>query len=407
MFSWLLIDCLLHIRHGNRYTALYIYYANGLVLKVAFFSNQFSDIRGHGIARYARELFDSLLATQPSLDITPVSAWSGLAGRELDNLKTETGLQVLPWGRKLTPLAWAFLNNPKMESALSTPVDLVHSVALGYPVATNKPYVVTVHDLGPLTHPEYFTSKGTWIMQRSLTKMVKQADGIICVSQSTANELESYVKEPIAERIHVIHEGISPHLGGALNDSGAQLLSELGIGDTPFILSAGAISPRKNTLGIIEALAQLADIIPHHLVLVGGDGWSMDKVYETLGSSAIAERVHITGYVSDEQLKGLFAAASAYLHPSLYEGFGLTLLEAMAQNCPVVTSNVYSLPEVAGDAAILVDPTSVDEIAEAIRAICTDSFLAQDLAARGRERIKAFSWDACAEGVMKVYQSVL
>ena len=131
------------------------------------------------------------------------------------------------------------------------------------------------------------------------------------------------------------------------------------------------------------------------------------KVYEELGSSAIADRVHLTGYVSDEQLKGLFGAASAYLHPSLYEGFGLTLLEAMAQNCPVVTSNVYSLPEVAGDAAVLVDPGSVDEIAEAIRGICTDSVLAADLAARGKERIKAFSWGDCAAGVMDVYRGVV
>ncbi len=397
----------MHIHHRNGYTALYIRHANGLVLKVAYFSNQFSDIRGHGIARYARELFESLQATHQSLDITPVSAWSGLVGSELDRLKAETGLQVLPWGRKLTPLAWTFLNTPKMESALSTPVDLVHSVALGYPVATNKPYVVTVHDLGPLTHPEYFTSKGTWIMKRSLAQMVKQADGIICVSQSTADELESYVKEPIADRIHVIHEGVSPHLASAPDESGAQLLDDLGIGDRPFILSAGAISPRKNTLGIIKALAQLADVIPHHLVLVGGDGWSMDEVYETLGSSAIAERVHMTGYVSDEQLKGLFAGASAYLHPSLYEGFGLTVLEAMAQSCPVVTSNVYSLPEVAGDAAVLVDPTSVSEIADAIEGVCMDSALASDLALRGRERIKVFSWDSCAQGVMDVYRQVI
>ena len=397
----------MHVRRCNGYTALYILYANGLVLKVAYFSNQFSDIRGHGIARYARELFESLRVTQPSLDITPVSAWSGLVGLELDRLRTETGIQVLPWGRKVTPLAWTFLNAPKIESSLPNPVDLVHSVALGYPIATRKPYVVTVHDIGPLTHPEYFSPKGAWIMKRSLAQMVRKADGIICVSQSTADELESFVGSTVADRISVVHEGISPHFATPPDDSCAQLLEKLGIGDTPFLLSAGAISPRKNTLGIIKALARLADVIPHHLVLVGGDGWSMDEVYEELGSSAIADRVHLTGYVSDEQLKGLFGAASAYLHPSFYEGFGLTLLEAMAQNCPVVTSNVYSLPEVAGDAAILVDPTSVDEIAEAIRAVCTDSSLAANLIARGRERIKAFSWGACANGVMNVYRGVL
>ncbi len=376
-------------------------------MRVAYFSNQFADRHGHGLARYARELFDALLRLDGDADIMPVAAWSMRAAAELKELQSRTGIHLLPWGQKATPLAWTVLNGPRIEAWLPGPVDLVHAVALGYPIATDKPYVVTVHDLGPLTHPEYFSPKGAWIMKRSLAQAVKKADGIICVSQSTANELESYVGGNIADRIRVIHEGISPRFVTPPDDAGAKLLQTLGIGDVPFILSAGAISPRKNTLSIIKALTQLADRIPHHLVLAGGDGWSMQKVREELGGSAIAERVHMAGYVSDAQLKSLFGTASAYLHPSLYEGFGLTVLEAMAQGCPVVTSNVYSLPEVAGDAAILVDPTSVDEIADAIEAICTDSALAADLAARGRERIKAFSWEACAAGVMDVYRGVL
>ena len=304
-------------------------------------------------------------------------------------------------------MAWALLNVPKLESALSVPVDLVHSVSLGYPIATKKPLVITVHDIGPLTHPEYFSTRGSWIMKRSLAQAVRKADAIICVSHSTARELEAYSGQSVTERVSVVHEGISPHFMTPPDDSARAVLEKLGIGDTPYILSAGAISPRKNTLGIIKALGRLAGVIPHHLVLVGGEGWSMRKVYEELGRSPVAERVHMTGYVSDEQLKGLFAAASAYLHPSLYEGFGLTLLEAMAQGCPVVTSNVYSLPEVAGDAALLVDPRSVDEIAEAIRAVCKDSGLAADLVARGKERVGQFSWTTCAHGVVDVYRSVL
>ncbi len=393
--------------HVNGYTASYIHCAVGLVLKIAYFSNQFSDIRGHGIARYARELFQALRGQDDSLEITPVSAWSGLNGEALSSLQAETGLQVLPWGQKLTPLIWAFLNAPKLESGLSSPVDLVHAVALGYPVATNKPYVVTVHDIGPLTHPEYFTPKGTWIMKRSLKQMVNRAAGIICVSQSTANELESYCGGSITDRIHVVHEGISSGFQSPADGSGRTLLDTLGIGDVPFILSAGAISPRKNVHRIIQSMSRLADRIPHHLVLVGGKGWSEQQVHEELDNSGIADRVHLTGYATDEQLKGFFAAASAYVHPSLFEGFGLTVLEAMAQGCPVVTSNVYSLPEVAGDAAVLVDPTSVDEIADAIEAVCIDDALAADLAARGRERVKSFSWDTCAKGVLDVYRSIL
>ena len=379
----------------------------GLLLKVAYFSNQFSDVRGHGIARYARELFQALQDVDGSMKITPVSAWSGLEGEALSVLQAETGLEILPWGQKLTPLTWSFLNSPKLENGLSSPVDLVHAVALGYPVATNKPYVVTVHDIGPLTHPEYFTPKGTWIMKRSLKQMVDRAAAIICVSHSTANELESYCGGSVADRIQVVHEGISEEFQAPADDSGRALLDTLGLGDTPYILSAGAISPRKNTRRIIQALSRLKDRIPHHLVLVGGKGWSDEQVHSELAKSGIADRVHLTGYATDEQLKGLFAGASVYVHPSLYEGFGLTVLEAMAQGCPVVTSNVYSLPEVAGDAGVLIDPTSVDEIADAIEAICSDEVLAADLSIRGQERTKAFSWSECATGVMDVYRKVL
>ena len=142
-------------------------------------------------------------------------------------------------------------------------------------------------------------------------------------------------------------------------------------------------------------------------MLVGGKGWSAKQVHKELDQSGIADRVHLTGYASDDQLKGLFAAASVYVHPSLFEGFGLTVLEAMAQGCPVVTSNVYSLPEVAGDAAVLVDPTSVDEIAAAIEAVCVDGGFASGLVDRGRLRVREFSWEACAAGVLGVYLSVV
>ncbi len=376
-------------------------------MKVAYFSNQFSDLHGHGLARYARELHAALLDTSTEADIRPVSAWNSLGGTELKELQSRTGLKVLPWGQKLTPLAWTFLNAPKLERWLSVPVDLVHAVALGYPVATRKPFVITVHDIGPLTHPEYFTPKGAWIMKRSIRQMVNRASAIICVSNSTAGELVSWCGGTVAGRINVIHEGISPQFRSTADDSGRTLLESLGIGDAPYILCAGAISPRKNVHRVIQAMSQLADRIPHRLVLVGGKGWSEHQVDVALDNSGLADRVHHVGYVSDEQLKGLFAAASAYVHPSLYEGFGLTVLEAMAQNCPVVTSNVYSLPEVAGDAAILVDPTSVDEISGAIEAICTDSALASELMTRGREQIKNFSWDTCAASVMDVYRSVV
>ncbi len=375
-------------------------------LNVAYFSNQFADLAGHGLARYARELFAGLQAVSKDLNVTPVAAWSSMAGSDLAYLKQESGLKLIPLGRRLTPIVWTFLNNPPIEHWLPE-TNVVHAVALGYPVATRKRLVVTVHDLGPLTHPEFFGNTSPWIMRRSLAQMVKQADAIICVSQSTADELDAYVGNGIGGRVRVVHEGVSPGFFEVAGPACLQELDDLPPPGTPFVMTTGKISPRKNIRGLVEAMSTLSEIIPHHLVLVGGDGWGMNDVYEQLGNTGFKKRVHFPGYVTDEQLRALYAAASVYVHPSLYEGFGLTVLEAMAAGCPVVTSNTWSLPEVAGDAALLVNPLDSSELAEAIEVICRDEKLASELGEKGYARAKSFQWDECARQVADVYQSIV
>ncbi len=375
-------------------------------LDVAFFSNQFASASGHGIARYARELFRSLQTKNEELTVTPVAAWSSLGKQALLNLQQKTGLEILPLGQKLTPLAWTFLNTPPIERLLSTNVDIVHAVAMGYPVATRKPLVVTVHDIGPLVHPEYFTNTQPWIMRRSLAQTVNQASTIICVSESTADELISYTGSDLSSRIRVIPEGVSSEFFAAPDLTCLSGLKNLPPTGTPFIMSTGKISPRKNILGLIRALSALDDKIPHHLVLVGGNGWKMDKVHQLLTDLKIEDRVHFPGYVSDEQLRALYSLAKIYVHPSLYEGFGLTILEAMAAGCPVITSNTSSLPEVAGDAAILIDPASLAELTNAIELVCTDTAIARELASNSVHRAKQFCWKKCAHQVYDIYRSL-
>ena len=272
------------------------------MLNIAYFSNQIADLAGHGLARYSRELFAGLSALPKDLNVTPVAAWSSMEGASLARLKQESGLKLIPFGRRFTPLAWTFLNSPPIEHWLPE-TDVVHAVALGYPVATRKPLVVTVHDLGPLTHPEFFGNTSPWIMTRSLKQAVAQADAIICVSQSTADELISYAGSGVADRIHVIHEGVSPEFFQPVNTACLQGLDGLPPLGTPFIMATGKISPRKNIQGLIHAMSNLLDVIPHHLVLVGGDGWEMDEVYKQLGSPGVKERVHFPGYVTDELIE--------------------------------------------------------------------------------------------------------
>lgn len=362
--------------------------------QVAYFSNQFADAEGHGLARYAREMYDGLHEVD-GLTVTPVAAWSSQPMDDLSKLQSETGLELLPTGHRLTPFAWHYLGFPTIERLMRAPVDVVHAASLGYAIATRKPYVVTVHDLGPLTHPEYFTNTKPWIMEKALRQAEARADAIVCVSQSTADEVEGYLGGHVAPRLKVIKEGVSPHFFEPADMASIASL-DLPASDVPVILTAGKISPRKNVQGVLNALAQVASDVPHHLVLVGGAGWETEAVLDGMQNDALRNRVHLLDYVSDAQLRALYRRAAIYIHPSLYEGFGLTVLEAMASGVPVITSNTSSLPEVAGDAAMLVDPSDTEAIADAIRALCLDPELAASKTTEGLARARLFSWTDCA-----------
>jgi glycosyltransferase involved in cell wall biosynthesis len=149
----------------------------------------------------------------------------------------------------------------------------------------------------------------------------------------------------------------------------------------------------------------IADSIPHHLVLAGGRGWGSNSVDRLLAHSTHQGRIHKIGFVDDLMLRSLYSRASAFLYPSVFEGFGLPVIEAMACGCPVVSSKIASLSEVAGGASMEVDPFDVSAIAEAVRSVCTDAELAGDLTLRGKERAADFSWERCAEETIQVYRS--
>lgn len=174
----------------------------------------------------------------------------------------------------------------------------------------------------------------------------------------------------------------------------------------PYVLAVGNLEPRKNLPGLLRAFARLAPEVPHDLVLVGAEGWLTGEIHATLDELRLGGRVRMTGFVEDADLPAWYGAADLFVYPSLYEGFGLPVLEAMACGAPVVTSNVSSLPEVAGDAALLVDPSDVDSIAEEMRRGLTDAALALDLRRRGQLRAADFTWDRTAEQTVAVYREV-
>jgi len=378
---------------------------------IAFFSNQFSSSKGHGVARYARNLLRALSGLDSPPKVIPISTWSDRHRKELDMLKVDTGLRFLPTGRWLTPLLWMTLGVPKIEHLLNTHVDIVHINDLVYPVATSKPNVITVHDIGSLTHPEFFKNDSFWIMKKCLKQAVNRDAVLLCVSQTTANALKEYVLSryavDISNRTFVVYEGISekfyqPPDFSILRNAGCfDLLNQ------PFILAVGKNSPRKNLEIVIKALNKIQSDIPHHLVTVGGDGWDFKNVNSLVKSLGLTDRVHFLGYVSDEMLNSLYHKATMFVYPSLFEGFGLPVLEAMASGCPVVTSNISSLPEVAGDAALLIDPQNVEEVASAIETICKNQSIATEFKQKGKKRASQFSWDECAQKTLKVYDKLI
>jgi glycosyltransferase involved in cell wall biosynthesis len=239
-------------------------------------------------------------------------------------------------------------------------------------------------------------------MQKSLDQAVAQGCAIVCVSEATKAELLDYAGAHLEPRVEVVHEGVAALPQGA--GRAAMANRDLPPAGVPFVLATGKISPRKNILGVMEAMAELVGTLPHHLVIAGGDGWAVADVYAAVKRLGLEGRTHFPGFVTDAELGTLYAEAAVYVHPSFYEGFGLTVLEAMAAGTPVITADRSSLPEVAGEAALLVDPADVNSLAHAVLRIATDEALAADLRARGRARATTFTWDAAAEAMEKIYR---
>lgn len=372
-------------------------------MKVGYFSNQFASASGHGIARYSRELYHAVRSLNSSLDLVPIAAWSDMVPDELTSLKNSTGLRILKTGRRLTPILWSLFNQPKIESLVDINIDILHVTSLGYPIASDLPTVMTIHDIGPLSHPEYFPLRNHGIMRRSISHALKNVDHFVGVSEFTATAFAHYVakefEQDVSSKLSVVYEGVSKDFISFDAKSNYRPIC----GDKPFILAAGKLSPRKNITGIVNALSRLKDQIDLDLVVVGGSGWDMESFDQLINDKGLAGRVHLAGYVSDEELKELYSKAEMFIYPSMFEGFGLTVLEAMACGTPVITSNSTSIPEVTGDAAILIDPNSTEELCDSILSLIHDPILKNTLVEKGKIRAQEMNWESAAQQMTKIY----
>ena len=207
----------------------------------------------------------------------------------------------------------------------------------------------------------------------------------------------------VAPKVTVIHQGVSGFFRPSDEADVLRVREKLGLPER-FVLYLGTLEPRKNLPRLIRAFSHIADEVPHSLVIAGGKGWRVGKAVEI--PSSLEDRVLLTGFVPGADLPALYSAAEVFAYPSLYEGFGLPVVEAMACGTPVLTSSVASLPEVAGDAALLVDPLSEEGMARVLKRLCEDDALRESLSSEGLERASLYSWDGCARAVLGVYESV-
>ena len=292
-------------------------------------------------------------------------------------------------------------------------LDVYHSPANVVPLRYNGKFAVTIHDLAIYREPKAFPSRQGFSIKYLVPRSINKATKIIAVSESTKKDVTEFFKVDPAT-IDVIYEGVengrfSPKRRG---DTAAmeKLKRRYGIrGD--YVLFVGTLEPRKNLIRLLEACFQLygrrSDLAKKfQMVLAGQRGWLYDEIFEEVKNRGLSGNVVFPGYVPAADMPKLYTGATVFIYPSLYEGFGLPVLEAMASGVAVISSNVSSIPEITGDAALLVDPLDTEGMSEALEKLLTDENYRKKLAERGLKRAEEFSWEKCARQTLEVYRAV-
>ena len=268
--------------------------------------------------------------------------------------------------------------------------------------------VITVHDMAHEYFPDAIEGKTLNYLRSELPAVAQKAHCIIAVSNATRNDIIKFLHVP-AEKVRVVYLGVDEAFHPISNHSLLKTTRRRYNLPESFILCVGTIQPRKNLMGLLQAYARLCqdENFHHDIVLAGGVGWNNVGLKEHIDSLGISSRVHFTGYLPDADLPLIYNLCDIFVFPSIYEGFGLPVLEAMASGVPVMTSKTSSLPEVAGDAALLVDPASIEEMAAGMMRLLTDQDLRTRCRERGIARAKLFTWERCTRETMQVLREAV
>jgi glycosyltransferase involved in cell wall biosynthesis len=340
-----------------------------------------------------------------------VDGFKRLANRDLDVLVFNVDA---PWTVSSERIRFQRLltGNPLMRLGLELPLrslgrlDLLH-MTYASPAWSGAPVVLTVHDICYATNPEWFSARDLRVLSTMVPRSIRRAAHVITVSQDARRQIIEYYRVPEA-KISAIYNGPGAGAEPITPAAARQELSVMGLDlDRPFLLTVGNLQPRKNLVRLLEAFGELVTRRRHDidLVIVGPKRYRAEEVIKAAGP--VAHRVHFTGYVTDRQLAAAYRCSRVFVLPSLYEGFGLPALEAMAHGVPVACSKAGALPEVCGDAAVMFDPMSVQSITDAVDRLLKDQTVRQRLSNAGPTQAAKFSWKKTAEQTLNVYEQVV
>ena len=343
-----------------------------------------------GVAVYAKALLSALRA-RTDFEVVPLECPCHFRTTGRLAAKMETAYRDLVWQEMILP-----------RRIGKAQADIYHSPQARTTLRSPIPTVATVHDLYSFHNPAGF-SRWTAFNRRIFPSMLRHVEGIIVVSEFTKREILRFFPEIDPGKITVVPHGVSPHYRPASEEACHQMRASYSLPDR-YVLAVNTLEPRKNLLPFIRAFDAASSDIEEELVLIGTHGWIPDHLREVLHAIDQNPRIHYLGYVPNEDLAPLYTAATAYVFPSLYEGFGLPAIEAMACECPVAASRGSALDEVVADAGLQFDPNSVEEMAQSLVQICRSSELRADLVKKGTRNVQRFTWQNAAAKTAEAYR---
>lgn len=366
--------------------------------------------QGAGIGNYVRNLVDAMLAQDSRNQYTLLTSGHPTPGHPFPKAGNVRGRSIIIPDRYLNIL-WYRWRLPIHATIFTGMIDIYHGPDFVLPPINGKVRkVVTVHDLAFLEHPEYAVPQLAAYLKKVVPEAVAAADVVAAVSQATRQTLIDYFKTS-PEKITIIPNGIRPSFR-RITDPVLLAATRHKFGlKHPLVLGVGTLEPRKNHLGLIKAFHKAQSAAakkerPAMLALAGGPGWLYDETQQLIAKLKLENKVRFLGRVSELELITLYSMADVFVFPSFYEGFGVPPIEAMACGAPVITSNTSSLPEVVGDAALLIDPHNTGELARVILQVLENEQLRDELRQKGYARAQHFTWPKSASKMLSVYQKL-